>query len=395
MITSVPHVALEKIADVSAGNPAPQGAKYFSASGLPFVRMQDVGRDHINPSLIETTDKITESAVEECRLRLYPAGTLLIPKSGASVNLNHRAMLGESAYVVSHLATIVPDKSQIDPSYLFHWSTSYDPRKQAQVTSLPSLPLSLITQAQVPLPPMEEQRRIVALLDRAAEIRRRAEAARDKARSIIPALFVDMFGDPATLSQRFSAAEMGKIIADKQLGLVRSTRDQPENGAYGYVRMNAITTDGRVVLDGLRRTNASEKDATTSELRNGDLLFNTRNSRELVGKMGIYRGPSGNLFNNNIMRIRMKKYVLPEFVNAYFQCSEGRSAIEAIKKGTTSVCAVYYKDLEKLQLPVPPLERQSEFVRIAQRSDRIQANISTQENKANSINTALSAEVFA
>jgi hypothetical protein len=38
----------------------------------------------------------------------------------------------------------------------------------------------------------------VGLLDRAAEIRRRAEAARAKARAIIPALFLDTFGDPAT-----------------------------------------------------------------------------------------------------------------------------------------------------------------------------------------------------
>jgi type I restriction enzyme S subunit len=49
-----------------------------------------------------------------------------------------------------------------------------------------------------PLPPLEEQRRIVSMLDRAAEIRRRADAARTKARAIIPALFLDMFGAPAT-----------------------------------------------------------------------------------------------------------------------------------------------------------------------------------------------------
>ena len=48
------------------------------------------------------------------------------------------------------------------------------------------------------LPPLGEQRRIVGLLDRAAEIRRRADVARAEARAIIPALFLDTFGDPAT-----------------------------------------------------------------------------------------------------------------------------------------------------------------------------------------------------
>ena len=45
----------------------------------------------------------------------------------------------------------------------------------------------------IPLPPLDEQRRIVGLLDRAAEIRRRADAARAKARAIIPALFVSTY----------------------------------------------------------------------------------------------------------------------------------------------------------------------------------------------------------
>ena len=206
-----PHVALEEVADVSAGNPAPQDAVYFSADGHPFVRMQDVGRVHISPNLTETADRITDAAVRDCGLRLYPAGTLLVPKSGASVNLNHRAMLGQPAYVVSHLATIIPDRHRVEPAFLFHWSTSYDPRRQAQVTSLPSLPLSLIKTAPVPLPPLGEQRRIVAVLDRAASIRRRLDAARTQARALIPALFLDHFGDPATNPKAWPVLTVGDI----------------------------------------------------------------------------------------------------------------------------------------------------------------------------------------
>ena len=62
-----------------------------------------------------------------------------------------------------------------------------------------------------PLPPLEEQRRVVGLLDRAAEIRRRAEAARAKARTIIPALFLDTFGDPATNPKGWPTARLGAL----------------------------------------------------------------------------------------------------------------------------------------------------------------------------------------
>lgn len=298
----------------------------------------------------------------------------------------------------TELVPLLPDASRLDRGYLFHWV-----RRQAVIDTLmakntgarmPRADMSVLLEMPIPLPPLDEQRRIVGLLDRAAEIRRRADAARAKARAIIPALFLDMFGDPATLFERYPFLSMDQAISDKQLGLVRSTREQPEDGAYGYVRMNAITTDGRVLLHDLRRTNASKAEVLANELRDGDLLFNTRNSLELVGKMGLYRGPQGNLFNNNIMRIRLSNDLRPEFANAYFQCPEGRAAIEAIKKGTTSVCAVYYKDLARVKIPLPPLPLQTAFAEQANRLDSLARALDAAAAKAEAMAAALSAEVF-
>ena len=50
----------------------------------------------------------------------------------------------------------------------------------------------------VPLPPLAEQRRIVGILNRAAKIERLRARAQERLREFIPALFVEMFGDPAT-----------------------------------------------------------------------------------------------------------------------------------------------------------------------------------------------------
>jgi len=97
---------------------------------------------------------ITSDAISRYRIRLFPAGSVLIPKSGASINLNQRAMLGCDAYVVSHLAIVAPKTERLLPEYLYFWSLAYDPRSQAQTTSLPSLPLLLIKrQLQLRFPP--------------------------------------------------------------------------------------------------------------------------------------------------------------------------------------------------------------------------------------------------
>ncbi|MCW5625838.1 MAG: restriction endonuclease subunit S [Burkholderiales bacterium] len=203
---------LDKVAEVTAGNPAPQEPEDFSSDGSPFVRMQDVGREHHTKSLVKTIDKLASRTAERYRLRMFPRGTLLIPKSGASVNLNHRALLGVEAYVVSHLATVVPRTTVVDPEFLYYWSLTYDPRSQAQTTSLPSLPTSLIKAALVPVPSLEEQRRIVDLLSRAEGIVRLRREAQAKAAEIIPALFLETFGDPATNPKGWPVAELGDHI---------------------------------------------------------------------------------------------------------------------------------------------------------------------------------------
>ncbi len=172
-----PVFRLGDIANVAAGDPAPQEPAAFAPDGPLFVRMQDVGLHHVNPALADSADRLSEDWLAMNRLRLFPKDSILIPKSGASVNLNHRAKLAMEAHVVSHLAVVMPDKRRIDPDYLFWWAVRYDPRAQAQVTSLPSLKLSILKEAKVPLPPLDEQRRIVAILNRAAKIERMKKRA--------------------------------------------------------------------------------------------------------------------------------------------------------------------------------------------------------------------------
>lgn len=129
-----PLYRLADVADVVAGDPAPQDPEAFAPNGSLFVRMQDVGSHHLNRALSASVDRLDSDWLAKNRLRLFPRDSILIPKSGASVNLNHRAKLATDAYVVSHLAIVIPDRAKVDPDYLFWWSVRYDPRAQVQVT---------------------------------------------------------------------------------------------------------------------------------------------------------------------------------------------------------------------------------------------------------------------
>src|SRR2546426_7788072 len=120
--------------------------------------------------------------------------------------------------------------------------------------------------------------------------------------------------------------------------------------------MESSLVVGTLNLSNLKRIEATDHEVRDFALRLGDFLFTSRNSKELVGKTALYAQCRGVvLFNNNIMRIRFKPGILPEFMMGLFQSDWLKQKLERIKSGTTSVFAIYYKDLADLPVVVPPL----------------------------------------
>ena len=159
------YVRLSDIAKITSGNPAPQGAEYFKDGEFPFIRTSDVGAVHRSANFASCLDKVNQMAVDKLRLRLLPVGTILFPKSGASIFLNHRALISQEAYVSSHLACIVCDEEKVLPKYAYYLLCMVDARQITPNQSYPSLRLKEIGNITIPLPPLEVQRELVAEIE--------------------------------------------------------------------------------------------------------------------------------------------------------------------------------------------------------------------------------------
>ncbi|MDX0486864.1 hypothetical protein GOC76_21870 [Sinorhizobium medicae] len=141
------------------------------------------------------------------------------------------------------------------------------------------------------------------------------------------------------------------------------------------------TTDGKQQLRLLKMGNLGwdTLDSSTCELIDvervvrwrgailleGDLLFNTRNTPELVGKTAAYdQDDHRTVCDNNILRIRFPAEKMDgHFAAAYMGNGLGKSRILALATGTTSVAAIYWRDLRNFKLPTPPREEREEIVR--------------------------------
>lgn len=188
-------VRLADICEIGAGNGAPQDALYFDGGEHLFVRTQDVSNSRDSVYITATKDKVNEKAIHEHKLKLWPKGTLLFPKSGASALLNNRALLSVDSYVVSHLATIVPG-DRVLPEYLYYWSTQFDAKRLAPDPAYPSIRLEDIARIKLPLPTLPEQQRIVEILKQADNLRRWRREIINQAKQLPATLLLEIFGNP-------------------------------------------------------------------------------------------------------------------------------------------------------------------------------------------------------
>lgn len=147
---------ISEIAKVTAGNSAPQGDKYFNGD-KKFVRVQHILSNEV---YVSKCDFVNDLAVRECRLKLFPAKTILFPKSGASVYLEKKAMLKESSYVVSHLCAVMVNEEKVMPEYLLYIFKGSRLSKNC-AGGYPTIDLNGVKNWEVPLPSMQEQAVIV------------------------------------------------------------------------------------------------------------------------------------------------------------------------------------------------------------------------------------------
>lgn len=154
--------AIGEIASISAGNSAPQDPNLFEDGKFPFIRTSDVAK--INFGYIhDAKDYLNERGIT--KLKLFPKGSILMPKSGQSTLKNYRVMLSKDSYVVSHLSVIKGDNNLVLDKYLLYILRKIDAKDYVYDPAYPSLNKDTIASIDIPLPTLEIQQEIVNELE--------------------------------------------------------------------------------------------------------------------------------------------------------------------------------------------------------------------------------------
>lgn len=360
MMTKWKLTKLAEIAEVRAGSPAPQGAEFFDSNGVPFVRVQDVGRYRRTTCLTETKDRINQHAIETLRPVFAKAGTIVFPKSGAAINTNSRAILGTNAYVVSHLAMVTAIEEIALPEWLYFWLCSFNLTSLSRTTSLPSVRLSDIKELKIPLPPMAEQHRIVArikeCMDRIEEIEAlRVETIADskKLQSAVFADYIESLSDT-----ELGISLLGDVVAECKYGT--SKKANTTGKGCPVLRMGNIRF-GKLDTSDLKHIDLPKLERKKYLLQDGDILINRTNSLELVGKSAVFSGLLGDwVYASYLIRLRIDpKKALPQYVNAVINSRIGRNYVFRTARRAIGMVNINAKEIQRMPMPLPSIEEQA------------------------------------
>ena len=214
-----------------------------------------------------------------------------------------------------------------------------------------------LKEKRVPLPPLPEQHRIVEILDQAEALRLQRREADEIARSILPALFHEMFGDAVRNSKDWPTSTIGKCT-DSRLGKMLDRGKDEESDPQPYLA-NLNVRWGEFDLEGLRTMDFSESDRREFELKPGDVLVCEGGE---VGRSAIWRTPnSGIYFQKALHRVRVDPQKLtPEYFQ-FFLYSMAMNGGLTQHVGNSIIGHLTGVKLKQLTIPLPPLELQRRF----------------------------------
>lgn len=315
------------------------------------------------------------------------AGDVLIATSSGSLDV-----VGKAAPVLADFEgafgafckVLRPNRQRVDVSYFSHFFRTPEYRRivsgLAAGANINNLRNEHLDKLLIPLPPITEQRRIAAILDKTDALRNKRREALTQIARLSQSIFVDMFGDPVDNNKCWPTSTLGSLVRKIGSGAT------PIGGDAAYKASGISLIRSMNVHDGqfMRRNLAFIDEQQARKLQNvvveaGDVLLNITGAS--VAR--VCRAPADVLparVNQHVMIIRPSDALNPLFLERMLlTTSMKRHLLKVGGVGATRE-AITKSEAEGLTVIVPPEATQMEFVR---RMREVEALLATSEASLN------------
>ncbi|HHX8676719.1 TPA: restriction endonuclease subunit S [Vibrio alginolyticus] len=341
----------------SGGTPSRKKSEYYDGGDIHWVKTGDLHNKYVRTA----SEFITQEGLDGSSARLYPKGTVLVAMYGATIGAC--SILDIEAATNQACAAFTPTE-KVEPVFLYYLLNHSKPAfvKAGSGGAQPNISGTFLKNFEIPLPPLEEQKRIAAILDKADAIRQKRKQAIDLADEFLRSVFLDMFGDPVTNPKGWEVSTLNNFGSFKN-GM-NFSKGEIGNQVYCIGVGDFKSFDRICGTSRLSTINLNEMPDNGYLLQDNDLLFVRSNgNKALVGRcVSVHPGSEEVTFSGFCIRYRIE---LVESLDADFvnYCLRIPSMKHAMLKGGqgANIQNINQQILSKLKIPVPPIELQKKY----------------------------------
>lgn len=329
-------------------------------SDLPMIAPDTIER---NTGRLLPYTSVRESGVQSGKYR-FDSGDVLYSK--IRPNLNKVARVDFNGLCSADMYALAAHPASISSAYLEHLLRS--PLFVSYATNLsgraniPKVNREQLMRFRFNLPPLDEQRRIAAILDHADALRVMRRRSVEALTELTDAAFVDCFGhmpEPSTLLND---------IATVSSGITKGRRTTDATSPVPYLAVANVQA-GRLELRSVKTIDATSSEIERYRLKFGDLVLTEGGDPDKLGRGTVWRDELPLcLHQNHIFRVRIQdsSSLHPDYLSAFISSNQSRSYFLKSAKQTTGIASINMTQLKALPIHVPTAEAQSRYLDLVQ-----------------------------
>lgn len=304
----------------------------------------------------------------------------VVPKKG------NRRQIGSGEWIIFR-------SEKLDSNYLMHYLTSNGFHQQFMNTvagvggSLVRARPAAVGKIKITFPPLEEQKRIAAILDKADAIRRKRQQAIDLTDQLLRSVFLDMFGDPVTNPKCWdlvSFASVGQLDRGK-------SKHRPRNdpvllgGDHPLIQTGDVANSGGYIT-AFKSTYSDIGLKQSKKWPSGTLCITIAAN---IANTGILEFDA--CFPDSVVGFTPNELVTVEYVQAWLSFLQKIIEDAAPESAQKNINLVILRDLE---IPLPNIELQNKFSQIVHKVKSVKGNLVDGEVEIITLFNSLTQQAF-
>lgn len=263
---------------------------------------------------------------------------------------------------VNNHAHVLKPKPGLDVDFLCYSLMFYDVSGLVNGATRQKLTQADMRKMEIEVPPLDEQRRIVSILDKVTNLIAQRRAQLDKLDLLVKSRFVEMFGDPVLNPMNWPSVPLSDM-ADIVSGITKGRKTKEHNLIdVPYMAVSNVKA-GYIDWTTVKTIAATQSEIDQYRLLPDDVLMTEGGDPDKLGRGAIIKKPLENcIHQNHIFRVRLDETkILPVYFAEYLQHQKSKQYFLRCAKQTTGIASINMTQLKGLPTLVPPTEMQLAF----------------------------------